>query len=89
MISLALLALMGLSWAKILFFAGLAGLLVAPILDYALSRRGLHLPILRHLRYFVVMNIALLHGLILYVYGIKNSVWEPPKRNRKVSVEQH
>ncbi|GJM31988.1 MAG: glycosyl transferase [Saprospiraceae bacterium] len=57
------------------FFAGL------PLLDLLLKKLNLNIAPLRAVRYFVCMNIALLSGFIKFIYGIKNNVWEPPKRN--------
>lgn len=59
---------------NILFFA-------IPAIDWILSRIGIHVMILRGIRYFISMNLALLLGLFRYLKGIKHSVWEPPKRN--------
>ena len=88
--------------AGLAFFSpGLAGLFqiifpalamfffVAPVTDILFTALGIHIPILRHIRYFVVMNIALLEGFIRYAKGIEHNVWEPPKRDQLVSSEQH
>ncbi len=51
-----------------------------PLMDKALARVGLHLRLLRAMRYFLLMNIALVEGFFKYLKGIKNNVWEPTKR---------
>ncbi len=51
-----------------------------PFLDFILQKLNIHLLLLRNITYFLVMNIALLEGFIKYINGIKNNVWEPPKR---------
>ena len=59
-------------WVVVLF--------LVPLLDWLLFKMNIHIGIMRKVRYFVYMNIALLHGLIVYVNGIKTNVWQPPKR---------
>lgn len=49
-------------------------------LDRVLERWGIHWPLLRHLRYFIWMNIAVFAGFIQYLHGIESNVWQPPKR---------
>lgn len=57
------------------------GVLVGvPLLDFALLTLGIHLDVLRKVRYFVLMNIALFKGFIRYAKGIRTSFWDPPKR---------
>ena len=56
-------------------------LLVIPVLDKLLSKIGVHILYFRSIRYFVLMNVALLKGFINFSKGIKNNVWEPTKRN--------
>lgn len=53
-----------------------------PVLDWILENFRIHSLVFRGIRYFVLMNIALIYGFIKYVRGIRNSVWEPPKRNK-------
>ncbi len=55
--------------------------LAIPILDNLLGRFGVHWLYFRSIRYFVLMNIALLKGFFNFLKGIKNNVWEPTKRN--------
>ncbi len=59
-------------------FGAMVGL---PLLDLVLDKLNINVTPLRAVRYFVFMNIALLSGFIKFVNGIKNNVWEPPKRN--------
>lgn len=63
-----------------LFLAGFV-ILMLPLMDYILSTLGIHIKVLRGIRYFMAMNIALLIGFIKYVKGIQKSSWEPPKRS--------
>lgn len=63
----------------LLFFVCLWFLL--PVMDALLSRMGINWYPLRTLRYFLVMNIALLAGFFKYLKGIKNNVWQPTKRS--------
>jgi glycosyltransferase involved in cell wall biosynthesis len=52
-----------------------------PILFDALLRRfQIHWSLLRNVRYFLMMNLALLAGYFRYAKGIKSNVWQPPKR---------
>ncbi len=70
---------------KYLFFLEIILLiiLILPLLDILFAKFNIHLKVLRGNRYFIMMNIALLFGFIRYLYGIKKSSWEPPKRNLK------
>jgi cellulose synthase/poly-beta-1,6-N-acetylglucosamine synthase-like glycosyltransferase len=61
-----------------LFLAILIG--VVPILDVWFKKIGLNILIFRNIRYFFLMNIALLQGFFKYLKGIKSNVWEPTKR---------
>lgn len=62
-------------------FAMLCGLYFGiPVLDSILQRRQLNGTLLRGVRYFLMMNLALLAGYIRYAKGIKSNVWQPPKR---------
>ncbi len=51
-----------------------------PLLDMLLNALGIHLLLLRNIRYFVAMNIALLFGFFRYLRGIRQGVWQPTKR---------
>ncbi|MCB0636029.1 MAG: glycosyltransferase [Lewinella sp.] len=58
----------------------LSGFILVPLLDVGLRRYRLHWLPLRHVRYFLMMNLALLVGFFRYLKGIKTNVWQPPKR---------
>ena len=53
---------------------------IVPLLDLILNKININFGFLRNIRYFIYMNIALLHGFIKYLSGIKNNVWQPTKR---------
>ncbi len=64
----------------LLAFGGqVAGLAVAAA-DAVLSRGGVHFKPTRFLRYFYLMNLALLVGFFRFLRGPRNSVWEPTRR---------
>lgn len=68
-----------------LFYATLFAILCAtyvgiPLLDELLQSWKINASLLRKVRYFLMMNLALLAGYIRYVKGIKSNVWQPPKR---------
>jgi cellulose synthase/poly-beta-1,6-N-acetylglucosamine synthase-like glycosyltransferase len=52
------------------------------IFDKFFENINIHLPFLRGVRYFIVINAALLLGCFDFLKGIKNNVWEPTKRNQ-------
>jgi len=52
------------------------------IFDKFFENISIHLPFLRGMRYFIVINAALLLGCFDFLKGIKNNVWEPTKRNQ-------
>lgn len=80
-ISIALLSWFGPAVYLYLLLAALVGVLLLPLLDIALSSFGANFLPLRHIRYFLLMNLALFVGFLRYVKGVKSSIWEPPKRN--------
>jgi cellulose synthase/poly-beta-1,6-N-acetylglucosamine synthase-like glycosyltransferase len=51
-----------------------------PIIDFFLSKIGIHVVFLRFVRHFVTMNIALFHGFINNIGGITRDVWQPTNR---------
>jgi len=51
-----------------------------PLLDLLLNALGIHLLLLRNLRYFIAMNVALLLGFFRYLRGVKQGIWQPTKR---------
>jgi len=56
-------------------------LICSPFWDKALEKCGIHIKLLRFASYFIKMNVALLAGWIMFIKGIKSSVWTPTKRN--------
>ena len=81
-----LITLVGLSLMGNLFYALLlvllvSGLFVVPLLDVLLKKIGINFSPLRNIRYFLMMNLALLEGFFKYLKGIRSNVWEPTKRN--------
>lgn len=78
---LLLLLTLGNHWATPLF-ASMIGLVpVLALADFALAALGIHLRVLRGLRYFLAMNAALLVGFFRYLTGIKSNVWQPTQRH--------
>ncbi len=51
-----------------------------PIIDFFLSKIGIHIVFLRFVRHFVTMNIALIHGFINNIEGKTRDVWQPTNR---------
>jgi cellulose synthase/poly-beta-1,6-N-acetylglucosamine synthase-like glycosyltransferase len=62
---------------SVLFIAGA----LLPFFDNLLHKIGVNIVILRLINHFAYMNLALLHGFIKYLKGIKTNVWEPTKRD--------
>lgn len=56
-------------------------MILIPLFDGLLRSLNIHLAPLRNITYFNAMNLALLMGFFKYLYGIKDNVWQPPKRN--------
>jgi cellulose synthase/poly-beta-1,6-N-acetylglucosamine synthase-like glycosyltransferase len=78
---LLLLLTLGHHWATPLL-ALLLGLVPAlAAADFALAALGIHLRVLRGLRYFLAMNAALLVGFFRYLTGIQSNVWQPTQRH--------
>ena len=78
---LLLLLTLGNHWATPLF-ALLLGLVPAlAAADFALAALGIHLRVLRGLRYFLAMNAALMVGFFRYLTGIQSNVWQPTQRH--------
>lgn len=65
----------------VLFLLVSGVLMLVPLLDVLLQQLGINLQPLRHIRYFMVMNIALLAGYLHYAKGVRTNVWQPPKRS--------
>lgn len=53
---------------------------LVPLFDILFKSLGFNILIFRSIRYFLLMNIALLHGFFKYLKGIQSNVWEPTKR---------
>ncbi|MCB0629259.1 MAG: glycosyltransferase [Saprospiraceae bacterium] len=53
-----------------------------PMLDALLRNLGIQWRFIRNIRYFFLMNLALLIGFFRFIKGVKNNVWEPPKRQQ-------
>ncbi|MCB1229715.1 MAG: glycosyltransferase [Verrucomicrobiae bacterium] len=64
----------------LLAFVGQVAGVMGAALENVLSRHGVHLKPLRFLRYFYLMNLALLGGFFRFLKGPQNSVWEPTRR---------
>ena len=56
-------------------------ILTLSILDYILMLININVNLLRFIRYFLAMNIALLIGFFKYAQGVKTNIWQPTKRN--------
>lgn len=61
-------------------FLGQVGSLGIAAGDSTLTRLGRHYRLPRALRYFYLMNLALLIGAFRYLFGQASSVWEPTRR---------
>jgi cellulose synthase/poly-beta-1,6-N-acetylglucosamine synthase-like glycosyltransferase len=81
LISGVVLAWSGNLFYRILLLCILLGIVVFPALDFLLKILKINILPLRGLRYFLIMNMALLEGFVEFVKGIKTNVWEPPKRH--------
>lgn len=57
--------------------AGFMGTFFVALLDHYMTK---HVKLFRFVRYFYSMNAALLCGCITFLKGVKNSVWEPTRR---------
>ena len=71
----------GNQWYGLLFVMIVLSGAIFSILDYFLHQFGINFFPLRSIRYFILMNVALLKGFINFINGITSNVWEPPKRN--------
>lgn len=52
------------------------------VFDKLFENINIHLPFLKSIRYFIVINAAILMGCFDFLKGIKSNVWEPTKRNQ-------
>jgi cellulose synthase/poly-beta-1,6-N-acetylglucosamine synthase-like glycosyltransferase len=57
-------------------------LFASPLIDNSLKRLGLHIKVVRFATHFILMNFALLKGLIWYTKGVQTNVWQPTQRNQ-------
>lgn len=80
-ISSLILANFGIALYQYILLLALVGAVLFPLMDIGFTSVGVHLLPLRHIRYFLLMNLALLMGFFRYLKGVKSSIWEPPKRN--------
>lgn len=80
-ISTILLALGGNFFYQVILGLSLLGAILLPILDLSLTFLKVNVLPIRHIRYFLLMNVALLLGFFRYIRGVKSSIWEPPKRS--------
>ena len=79
----SLLSLIILSTFNYIYFILLTGeiiLLCAPMIDWLVTKAGMHLRFLRFISYFSFMNLALLKGFFRFVRGINSGIWTPTKR---------
>lgn len=56
-------------------------LLLSPVVDAAFKKINLHLPLLRFASYFIIMNLALAKGFLVYVKGVETNAWNRTERN--------
>jgi cellulose synthase/poly-beta-1,6-N-acetylglucosamine synthase-like glycosyltransferase len=64
------------------FLAAQAGLYAMALAGWAQGRRGQRGGLLSAAYYFVLMNVALLHGLLRYLSGRQNTLWAATPRGR-------
>ena len=60
--------------------SALLGIALIFIFDWVLTKLHINIMLLRKIKYFIIMNLALLEGFFNYAKGIKSSIWQPPKR---------
>lgn len=82
LVSLALSALYDNYWYPWLFLCVIVFYFALPLLDILLRNWGIQWRLIRNIRYFLLMNLALLNGFFRFIKGVKNNVWEPPKRQQ-------
>src|SRR4029077_709737 len=63
------------------FYVESALITMVPI-DYLLQKSGLHLRLLRLIRHFFFMNLAIFIGMFKAMRGVKSSIWEPTQRHQ-------
>ncbi len=57
-------------------------LFMSPIIDKLFKGIGLNFKLLRFATHFILMNLALLKGLVWYLQGVETNVWTPTQRNQ-------
>lgn len=57
---------------------------ILPILDFILKKININFGFLRLATHFISMNLALVLGFLKAIRGVKNSTWDPSKRNTKL-----
>lgn len=62
------------------FIFVIVGMIIIPLVDSFLEKWGINLSLLRNIRYFLMMNLALFFGLLKFLKGINTNVWQPTKR---------
>ena len=71
-------------WDYSVFYQVLLGLqilaLFIPLFDELLKKLNIHNSLLRFISHFYIMNLALLVGLIRFIFGVKSNVWKPTER---------
>ena len=81
LLGIGILYLRGNIWYGYLFVFLVTGGILVFVLDYLLNLMQVFIMPLRSVRYFLVMNMALLEGFFKFLKGIRSNAWEPPKRN--------
>lgn len=80
--SLLLMLLFDNYWYTWLFLCVIVFYFALPILDIFLHQLGIQWRFVRNIRYFFLMNLALLTGFFRFIKGVNDNVWEPPKRQQ-------
>lgn len=57
-------------------------IILLPLIDIFLKSFNIHILPLRFATHFLITNFALLVGLIKYLKGVQNNVWQPTPRNQ-------
>ncbi len=75
-----ILAIYGNLYHRLLFISVGMIIFAIPVIDLLLQSVNIHIKIFRSIRYFFMMNLALLIGFFNYLKGIKSNVWQPTER---------
>ncbi|MBN2664099.1 MAG: glycosyltransferase [Bacteroidales bacterium] len=57
---------------------------ILPIFDLLLKKININIGFFRLVTHFISMNLALVFGFFKAIIGVKNSTWDPSKRNTKL-----